>query len=226
VPSEGDGEERQSGTELGRLPGGHHGLSRQEVLESQRERLLAATVELIAENGYAATQITRIAKRAAVANRVFYANFEGKQQAFIAAFDALADHLTELLLAAARDEPDWAAQIIAALRAALEFFDSEPAIARFCLLAPYTAPKAIAAHCRDRAAAALPVLARGRGLPPRPIRLPASTEDSILGGILSQMSRAAATGEPPFPTLLPDLVEFALQPYLGRAEARRLATAA
>ena len=39
------------------------------------------------QRGYGQTAITEIAKRAAVANRVFYANFKSKDDAFIYAFD-------------------------------------------------------------------------------------------------------------------------------------------
>lgn len=214
----------QAGGDLGPLPGGHHGLSPQEVAESQRERLLAATAELIGERGYGAAPITEIAKRASVANRVFYANFPGKEEAFIAAFDAILDHLSELIAESAVGE-DWPGQVVAALRTATGFFDGEPTLARFCLVAPFTATARIAAHCRDRASAALPYLAAGREFGEGGGELPASTEDSLLGGIVSQLSRASAAGNQTAP-LLPDLVEFVLAPYLGAAEARGLAARA
>ena len=44
--------------ELGPLPGGHHGLSREQILDSQRERLLAAIAHEVATRGYRATTIT------------------------------------------------------------------------------------------------------------------------------------------------------------------------
>jgi AcrR family transcriptional regulator len=48
--------------ELGPLPGGHHGLSRAQILESQRERLLAAMAHEVAAHGYRATTITEVVK--------------------------------------------------------------------------------------------------------------------------------------------------------------------
>jgi len=212
--------------ELGPLPGGHHGLSRQEVAESQLERLLAATAELIAERGYYGVPITEIAKRASVANRVFYENFKSKEEAFLAAYDAIADHVTELISATAGPVADWPGGVAAALRAAIAFFDAEPTIARFCLVAPFTSTPKIAAHGRDRAAAALPYLAQGRDLHPAGGELPASTEDSLLGGVVSQLSRSLWAGTEPLGALRPDLIEFVLAPYLGPEEARRLAAEA
>lgn len=220
----GRGEEgAEAPIDLGPLPAGHHGLSPEQVAESQRERLLAATAEVVAERGFADAAITEIVKRASVANRVFYQNFKGKEEAFLAAFDALADHLVELIGEAAAVEPDWPQQILAALRATLVFFDSEPVLARFCLVAPFTATATIAAHCRDALARAIPYLAEGRRLGRKANDLPPSTEDSLLGGVVSQLSRNAFAPERPFADLLPDLVEFVLSPYLGAKKARALA---
>ena len=225
MPLAGDAE---AGTrvELGPLPGGHHGLSREEVAESQHERLIAATAELIAERGYGDVPITEIAKRASVANRVFYENFRSKEEAFLATYDAIADHVTEVIAAAADPGADWHDGVSSALGAAIAFFDAEPKLARFCLVAPFTSTPKIAAHARDRAAAALPYLARGRDLHPAGAGLPASTEDSLLGGVVSQLTRSLLAGAKPLAVLLPDLIEFVLTPYLGSGEARRRAAEA
>jgi hypothetical protein len=69
----------------------------------------------------------------------------------------------------------------------------------------------------------VPFLERGRTERPKPASLPSSTEDSIIGGLLSLASRAILVGSPRLPELLPDLVEFALAPYLGSGRAKRLA---
>lgn len=221
---EGDGRNQD---DLGPLPGGHHGLTPEQVAESQRERLLAAVATLVAKRGYRPTTITEIAKTAAVANRVFYANFADKEEAYLAAFDAVADHLRELIAkAAAEVGADWSLRMITAFRAMLQFFDSEPELARLCLVAPFTATPAIGAHFRQVVATAVPYLAEGRSLHSGDEGLPASTEDSLLGGIVSQLSRSLLNDTGPLIDLLPDLVEFGLAPYLGTDEARRLAAEA
>jgi AcrR family transcriptional regulator len=216
----------KGGDTLGPLSGGRHGLSPEQVAESQRERLLAATATVVAERGYADTPITEIAKTASVSNRVFYKNFDDKKEAFIAAFDAVADHLRELISAAIADAgEEWSAQVIAGLRTALEFFDSRPELARFCLVAPFTATPEIAAHMRMTIAGADAYLAQGRRLHAGESELPGSTEDSLIGGAVGQISRSLLTGGGPLIELLPDLIEFGLSPYLGIDEARRLAAA-
>jgi AcrR family transcriptional regulator len=215
MPAGGNAEAKARG-DLGPLPGGHHGLSPEQVAESQRERLLAAIATLVAERGYRATTITSIAKTASVANRIFYKNFADKEEAFIAAFDAVADHLRELIASAAVTDggEDWSSQLIAALRAALTFFDSEPELARLCLVAPFTATPDIVAHYREAIATAVPYLAKGRELHGGAEELPDSTEDSLIGGVISQLSRSLLNESGPMIALLPDLVEFGLSPYL------------
>jgi AcrR family transcriptional regulator len=212
--------------ELGPLPGGHHGLSREQIADSQRERLLAAIAKEVARGGYRATTITEIAKVASVSTRDFYSLYGGKEELFVAAFETVRDHLETVVLEAAADEEDWPHEVIAGLRVALQFFAAEPDLARLCLLEPVSATATIAVRFREAVLACIPALARGRDYAPAATSLPASTEDSILGGIVSLMTRAIITGKPAqMGDLLPDLIDFALSPYLGAEEAVRLAAA-
>jgi AcrR family transcriptional regulator len=213
--------------ELGPLPGGHHGLSRAQILESQRERLLAAIASEVAERGYRGTTITEVVKRASVSTRDFYQHFETKQDCFLAAFEAVRDHLEEVVAAATAAEPDWPHQVVAALRSALDFFAAEPELARLCLLEPVSATPTIAIRFREVVLACIPPLARGRDQLPAGSTLPDSTEDSLLGGIVSLCTRSILAGETErLPALLPDLVDFTLNPYLGPERAAELAAEA
>jgi AcrR family transcriptional regulator len=206
--------------ELGPLPGGHHGLSREQILESQRERLLAAVAQQVAARGYRATTITEIVKAASVSTRDFYGHFDGKEACFLAAFEAVREHLEGVLAAAAEPEPDWPRQVVAVLRAALEFFASEPELARLCLVEPVSATPSIAIRFREVVLTCVPTLARGRTESDVGDSLPPSTEDSLLGGILSLTTRSILAGETErLPSLLPSLVEFILAPYLGAERA-------
>lgn len=213
--------------ELGPLPGGHHGLSRQQILESQRERLLAAIAQEVAVKGYRATTITDVVKLASVSTRDFYEHFDGKEACFLAALDAVLDHLEGVLEDAAASEPDWPHQLIAALRAGLAFFSAEPNLARLCLVEPVSATPTIAIRFREAVLACAPALARGRAEMKGEETLPESTEDSLIGGMISLASRSMLAGDSEqLPALLPDLVEFALAPYLGAERAASLAARA
>jgi AcrR family transcriptional regulator len=211
--------------DLGPLPGGHHGLSREQILDSQRERLLAAIAQEVAAKGYRATTITDLVKVASVSTRDFYEHFDGKEQCFLAAYDAVRDHLEVLLTEAAAAAPDWPRQVVAVLRASLDFFAAEPDLARLCLVEPLSATPTIAIRFREVVLACVPALARGRGESSDGDALPPNTEDSLLGGVVFLASRSILVGETVrLPTLLPSMVEFTLSPYLGAERAAALAS--
>ncbi|MET0559624.1 MAG: TetR/AcrR family transcriptional regulator [Solirubrobacterales bacterium] len=211
--------------ELGPLPAGRHGYSREQVEHNQRERLIAGLATAVAEHGYAAVTITHITKAARVSRRVFYANFESKEECFLVAFEVVAGYVRELAAAAAAEEDDWAHRAIAAARAALSFFAEEPDLARLCLVESTSAGSAVASRFRAAIDEVEPFLAQGREERTSAERdLPVSTEASILGALVSLASRRVGAGEAArLPELLPDFAEFILAPYLGAAEAARLA---
>jgi AcrR family transcriptional regulator len=218
-----DGEKESPG-ELGPLPGGHHGLTRAQIADSQRERLLAAIAEEVAEVGYRDVKIRGFTARAGVSTRDFYAHFEGKEDCFLAAFEAVRAHLEQVLRKVAGEASDWPTQVVAVLRAALEFFAAEPVLARLCLVEPVRATPTIAIRFREVVLACVPPLTRGRDQLPNPDSVPPSTEDSLLGGIVSLVSGEILVGDiEQLPTVLPDLVEFTLSPYLGADRAAQLA---
>lgn len=210
--------------ELGPLPAGRHGYSREQVEHHQRERLIAGLAAAVAEKGYAAVTLSDVVKHAKVSRRVFYANFESKESCFLAAFEIVVDHLGELVSEAVEGIEEWPRQAIAATRAVLSFFAAEPDLARLCLVESRGAGPAVASRFNEAVGEAAPLLARGRGERPEGERLPASTEDSTIGSLVSLAYRKVAGGEAErLEDLLPECAELALLPYLGPTEATRLA---
>lgn len=210
--------------DLGPLPAGRHGYSREQVAHHQRERLIAGLAAAVAEKGYAAVTLSDIVRHAKVSRRVFYANFESKEQCFLAAFEVVVDHLRELIAAAAAPEPDWPHRAIAATRAALAFLAAEPDLARLCLVESRGAGPAVTARFNEAVGEMAPALRQGRAERPEGERLPASTEDSTIGSLISLAHRKVASGEAKqLEDLLPDCAELVLLPYLGPTEATRLA---
>jgi AcrR family transcriptional regulator len=214
--------------ELGPLPSGRHAYSREQVAHHQRERLIAGLAAAVAEKGYAAVILADIVKQARVSRRVFYANFESKEQCFLAAFDVVLDHLRALVAKAVEGIDGWPQRAIAAARAVLAFLAAEPDLARLCLVESRGAGPAVTARFNQAVAELAPLLAQGRAQRPDGERpLPASTEDSTIGSLVSLAYRKVAAGEArQLEDLLPDCAELALLPYLGPAEATRLARAA
>jgi AcrR family transcriptional regulator len=213
--------------EFGPLPGGHHGLSPEQIAHSQRERLLAAIAHEVAEHGYRGVTMRGLTSLAGVSSRDFYEHFDDKEECFLTAFDAVRDYLEKQINAVVADQPDWPHQLIAALRATLTFFATEPELARLSLAGPIGATPQIAIRFREAVLSCIPALARGREEAPDGPELPPNTEDSVLGGVISVATQSVLAGEAEsLPALLPDLTQYSLSPYLGPDRAAELAAEA
>ncbi len=130
------------------LPRGRHNLSREEVAESQRLRLVRAMAEVMAKKGYAATSVADILRRARVSRESFYELFADKEACFVSAFDAAYGHLLEAVAASQGSGEEAPRAGASALGAVLENYlaaiTSDPAAARVFLIEVYAAgPKAL-----------------------------------------------------------------------------------
>jgi AcrR family transcriptional regulator len=205
---------------LGPLPAGRHGFTREQVAHNQRERLIAGLAGAVAEKGYRAVTITDITKQARVSRRVFYENFESKEECFLAVFEVVVGHIQELATEAAMPADDWPRRALAVAAAVLRFFAEEPDLAKLCLVESQAAGPAVAARFHETVRGAVPYLEQGRAERPEARDLPPTTEDSTLGALVFLASRKVAAGEAEqLEDVLPDFVEFILAPYIGAENA-------
>ena len=215
--------------ELARLPPGRHGLPREFVARNQRERLIAGLAEAVAENGYAGTTIAHITRHAAVSRRTFYEHFSSKDECFIAAYDTVMEELNRSVGEAFEREEEWPQAVRAGLAAMLEFLSNEPHLARLSMVEALVAGPVLVERYDAAIQSLVPYFQAGReGRPAEVLAgLSPTTEEALVGGIVSLISRrifAERTGE--LESLLPDLTEFALTPYLGSGEAAKVARVA
>ena len=117
-----------------KLPGGLHGLSRAEVVASQRSRLLQAMVEVVGERGYADTNVREVIERAGVSRKTFYELFPTRDDCLLAVYDEAAQCLRGVVQHAYENGVTPQEQIDAALSVMLEWADTEPDVARVCML--------------------------------------------------------------------------------------------
>lgn len=218
--------------ELARLPAGRHGLPREFVVHNQRERLIAGLAEAVSEHGFAGTTITHITKHAAVSRRTFYEHFESKEECFLVAYDIVLEQIRQRVVAAAEGEQDWPSRIRAGIAAILRFLASEPDFARLGMVESFAAGPKIAERHRQAIDSFIPLLRLGRQglvdaglIGPEAAGLPDSTEEALVGGMALLVARRVVAGRAEaLEELLPDLVLFSLTPYVGAAEAERLAS--
>jgi AcrR family transcriptional regulator len=113
-----------------RLPRGRHGLPRELVTRSQRERLLAAVVRVAAANGYESTSVADILEEAGVGRESFYELFEDKRDCLLVARGILVDDLAATVGGAYEEPGPWADRVRNALAATLDWFAADPAATR------------------------------------------------------------------------------------------------
>ena len=58
------------------------------VVESQRDRMLVAMADAVAEKGYVHVAVADVIDRAGVSRRTFYEHYANKEECFLAAYDA------------------------------------------------------------------------------------------------------------------------------------------
>jgi AcrR family transcriptional regulator len=208
------------------VPTGRHGLPADIVAEHQRARLLAATIELVARRGYRGTSIDHIVKGAKVGYVAFYELFEGKEDCFLAAFEQIVTDTRAALNAGASAEASWPEQICSGLRTLIELVAAEPGRARVALVEVQAAgPRALARYEAALDSAA-PKLREGRTLGENSVAMSDTLEEAVLGGIAWIVQQRLVKGEAEkVPGVLGEAIEIALSPYLGEAQARRLARA-
>jgi AcrR family transcriptional regulator len=171
-----------------------------------------AVAELTAEQGYEATKIADIVRRAGVARKTLYDNFDGKEEVFLATFDAAAaEFVARVETACASAEGDWPKRVEAALSAFLGFVAEQPALAKMCMVEALSAtPEAAKRH--DATMQAVVEIVRSSS--PDDSGLPDTIEETLVGGVSWIVYQLVRRGEGERSLeLLPELSEFVLAPY-------------
>lgn len=116
------------------FPGGRGSLPPVATAFLQRARILNATARVVAERRYEHASVEEIRRRAGVSRRTFYAHFGGKEDAVVAAFDAVVAYVLPRLVEAFRGAPDWAGAVDATVAAYLALAECDGAWATFCVV--------------------------------------------------------------------------------------------
>jgi AcrR family transcriptional regulator len=203
-----------------RLPRGRHGLPRELVTRSQRERLLAAVVRVTATNGYESTTVGDILGEAGVGRESFYELFDDKLDCMLAAHKILVDNLEETVRAAYSKPGPWPSRLRGALAATLEWFAADPDAARFTLVEFSTVGPAFGKTFQAEYARFTSLLEEGleeASLDPQLAR----ASELAVGAILARIYEEVVLGRAAqLPQLLPDLTYGLLVPFVGEAAAQ------
>jgi AcrR family transcriptional regulator len=131
------------------LPRGRHAAPREVVAESQRDRMLVAMADAVAEKGYVHVAVADVIDRAGVSRRTFYEHYANKEECFLAAYDAGVAGMLEAIAEAEEAAAAHGGGLLVSARAGAETYlqvlADNPAFARTFLIAVLAAgPAALA----------------------------------------------------------------------------------
>lgn len=188
-----------------------------------RRQIFDAMIETVAHRGYDLTTIERVLSAAQIPAPVFDEHFENKQECFLRTLDELIARLEQILAARVPGpgQAPWPERIRLGLETLLGELADHPDSARVALVECLSAGEASVTRLHRALARLVAILDEGRAqaadceaagigyLPPQ-------TAAAVVGGIASIVHRRVLedrTAE--LPELLPELLYFALMPYLG-----------
>ncbi len=203
-----------------RLPRGRHGLPRELVERSQRERLLAAIVRVTARKGYDGTSVADVLAEAGVGRESFYELFDDKLSCLLAAHAVLVDHL-ETTVKDAYDQPgDWAGRVRQSIAAMLDWFAADPAAARVTLVELATVGPVALERFRENFSRFAQLLAAGYDDAGLGTARPQAAELAVGAGIARVYEEVLRGRTAELPSLLPELTYEVLVPFVGEEVAR------
>jgi AcrR family transcriptional regulator len=197
-------------------------LSRRQVSEIQRSRMLSAAVDAINELGYARMTVAHVISRARVSRKTFYDLFTDREDCFLAAYEQALARARVMAAEAYARQDGWREGLRAALGRLLVFMDEEPGLARLCIVEALGAGEKVL----DRRAALIEdiagVIDQGRHLSGSVHEPAFVTAEGVVGGVLAVVhTRLLDESEEPLTDLLGPLMSMIVLPYLGARAASR-----
>ena len=166
-----------------KLSSGPHGIPPKIVKGIQRDRLLKATAEVVAREGYAATTVRKLLAHSRTSRRTYYALFTDMEDCYLAMFGELAQQMRARFSAGFERGAEAGERVRLALESLTDLCSSEPDAACACLVESLAAGAAGRA-ARSELIAALadtltPALADLRPADPNP----GLTAQAVVGGV-------------------------------------------
>jgi AcrR family transcriptional regulator/DNA-binding MarR family transcriptional regulator len=204
-----------------RLPSGHD-VSRGQVEEIQRSRLLVAAAATIDELGYERASVQRITGRARTSRRTFYELFGNRDACLVGLIDEVVGRIERELTAAGLERLAWRERVRGGLWTILSFLDQEPLLARICVVHALSGGS-LALERREQVLARLAAaLNEGRFEGSRGAECTLVTAEGLVGGAFGVVfARLRGRDRRPLTGLLEELMGMIVLQYLGPRAARR-----
>jgi AcrR family transcriptional regulator len=209
----------------GRNGGAEQGGSDNADLRAERERLIDAFTRVAADRGYENTTVEGVVAAAGLTAADFHNHFSDMRQCLSAASEAFFARLASETHEAMAESDDWPVQVKGGVAAGFAFVSETAPSSRFFAIEALVAGPAALGRYQALTASIAEIMRAGRDLHPHAADLPDLLEPMLAGGLASIVTAALLTEEHSrLKELEAEVVELLLTPYLGRDEARRVAT--
>ena len=205
-------------------PGVREGrVSRVQVAEMQRSRLLAAAVRTVEELGYAHATVANITRRARVSRRTFYDLFANREDCLVAVLEDAAQRIGIEIDRGGLEGLPWRERVRGGLWTILSFFDREPVLARVCVVQALRGSQGVLERREEILRDLAVVLDEGRSAGGvRGGECPPLTAEGLVGAAFAIVYARLLRGDrEPLTGLLSELMGMIVLPYLGPGVARR-----
>lgn len=203
-------------------PVGRTRVSREELGERQRTRIIEAATQVFAKRGFQDSTVDNIVATAEIGVGSFYAHFEGKDDCLARVCGHIGAEVHAEIDAAVSDDGDWVTRLCDGLLATLRYGAQRPLAARVILLEAQTGgPEALRRYGAmiDEVAA---FLGKGRTVSKLDPEPPASFEEATACGLAWLLQSRLVRGEiADVDGLFAEMAAVALEPYLGPNDTKR-----
>jgi AcrR family transcriptional regulator len=187
----------------------------------ERQLIVAAMVELVAEQGYKATTVKQLLGRAGVRRADFRRLFAGKQACFLEVYEELSERFSQYVFAAFESEQEWRDGLRAAAYAAAGWIGDHPDEARYATIETMAAGEFAVERREATLRRFVDLLDAGRGRLDDPDSVSRAMAEGVVGGILGMLTKNLRRGvRARAEDVVPDLMFLAVRPYLGQEVAR------
>jgi AcrR family transcriptional regulator/DNA-binding MarR family transcriptional regulator len=212
---------RRSGAGVGEPVAGRS-VPREQLVEIQRSRLLAAAVSAVDELGYADTTVSDVTNRARVSRRTFYELFANREECLATVLEDVVALGVGEIAAEGLDGLAWRERVRGGLWVILSFLDREPALARVCVVQVLRGGPRLLGRREEILAGLAAVVDEGRLEGARGAGCSPLTAEGVVGAAFTIIYARLLRGErEPLTALLGELMGMIVLPYMGAAAARR-----
>jgi len=188
----------------------------------ERDRIFAATLDLVSERGHEGVTAEDIAARAGVDGAAFERLFADRERLYVTLFEKLADEFEEDVLAAFRAHDAWRDSLRACAYAAARWLRDHPREIGFGVFQMLAAGDLAQVHRERQLQRMVDLIDLGRQELDDPDSMGRGVAEGVIGSIYGllvkelQEGEGVAAGE----GYVPEMMYMAVRPYLGHEVAR------